>query len=459
MAAPARRQRHANPFMYPTVRKVEELVANETRSFYDGRPGPRVTRAESAAVHGEIMTSARAQEVAALVDALGGEPGAGAADAADDPNALPGWYRGPYRLTPKRARDLPKDGKYFVYQPTGGWGNQRLEMLYAICNCLLWNRTLILPAVAAHTNGWTGYQSWTKDQLLSAADVLDIEHMNALLPTLAWGGTLAELQEAAGHLSWSITSKPRTGQWSWGRIRGSYIRNRANVIYWNKASMFMCCAHQPRMKDAAATHITFSPRIRAVARRATAKLGLPDFAWTDRKGVTRTYAGYNAIHVRRGDHKNYLRRRPDWYMRRMGRGGLIQIPSGYGESEAHRASPRVAAAVANGRLPVYVATDEKNRAWFDPFKIACQKPGVCMVGNRNMKWGGYELFFAEDLDFALLERELFDQLPAETRNDVLGFVEQVVTARSWRFSGAGHSTFSYAINFSRRHMKEMKMNE
>ena len=141
---------------------------------------------------------------------------------------------------------------------------------------------------------------------------------------------------------------------------------------------------------------------------------------------------------------------------------MIQIPAGYGESAAHKASPAVARAVANGRLPVYVATDEKNRAWFDAFKVPCPRPGVCVRPDdpqqRNVKWGGWELFFAEDMDMALLERALFDQLPAETRNDVLGFVEQVVTARAWRFSGSGHSTFTYGINFSRNHMAEMKLN-
>ena len=39
-------------------------------------------------------------------------------------------------------------GRFFVYQPTGGWGNQRMILASAIVVANAMNRTLVLPMIA-----------------------------------------------------------------------------------------------------------------------------------------------------------------------------------------------------------------------------------------------------------------------------------------------------------------------
>lgn len=63
--------------------------------------------------------------------------------------------------TPKTyfIQDLQSDDKrkYFVYQPSGGWGNQRIILQNAIAAANAMKRVLVLPPIAPHNFLYHGY--------------------------------------------------------------------------------------------------------------------------------------------------------------------------------------------------------------------------------------------------------------------------------------------------------------
>lgn len=117
---------------------------------------------------------------------------------------------------------------------------------------------------------------------------------------------------------------------------------------------------------------------------------------------------YYALHIRRGDKVNEanfgkVSHSPSWYISR------IQN-------------------LKEKDLPVYIMTDEKDRAFFHEFED-----------------NDITVLFHEDLPFVSELEDYLTKFPVRMKMDILGLVEQLLGAYSLKFLGSGYSTFTTYI--------------
>ena len=280
---------------------------------------------------------------------------------------------------------------------------------WAVITANAMRRTLILPCVAHHSNYWQNFNKQPSSDVVSMGKVLDVEALSASVfaGVRVWNDTMPNLELFLSHRSWFRFRKPQSkvingvekdNYWGDWFIRQKFSKRREDFVYWNKNSMWKAAASDARSRAWLNKHITFHKHLKALASALSTPLG-----------------DFNAIHVRRNDHiggRRSDRSSPEAYYKR------------------HRLR------VFNKSIPLYIATDEKNRSWFERFK----------------RFGFKRLVFWDDLpNKELLTVSLSEHYPIAVRSDVLGFVEQLVCARaSGRFEGSIGSTFSYSITQQRR---------
>ena len=114
---------------------------------------------------------------------------------------------------------------------------------------------------------------------------------------------------------------------------------------------------------------------------------------------------FNAIHVRRTDHEKSLEKSQEFWLQGLKSNKALQLTK-----------------------TLYVATDEGNKTWFNPFLEA-----------------GYKLLFAED--FA--EQLQLKNIPSAFVQDLSGLCEQLICAHADNFVASPYSTFSSFINRQR----------
>ncbi len=78
-------------------------------------------------------------------------------------------------------RGLRSGVEYFLYQPSGGLNNQRLQMENALVACMLLGRVCILPPLAPHTNYVRNYNEVSGSDVVSAARIFDLEALNRVV--------------------------------------------------------------------------------------------------------------------------------------------------------------------------------------------------------------------------------------------------------------------------------------
>ena len=88
-------------------------------------------------------------------------------------------------------------------------------------------------------------------------------------------------------------------------------------------------------------------------------------------------------------------------------------------------------------IPLYIATDEKDKSWFRPFRT---------------EFGFKKLVFWDDLPDSI-KSTILPQYPETMRGDLIGFLEQIICAKAKNFAGSHGSTFSAAIMAFRRNKK------
>jgi len=306
-----------------------------------------------------------------------------------------------YRVLTKWDID-PEDAerKYFVYQPSGGWGNQRMILRWAMRVANAMGRTLIVPMVAPHNKMWYGYDNLNASEMIPADRVLDMDALEA--------GTIAGVRVFRDHLSklpsvlkgtWIRNSKKSALWLTENMIKSRWRGLSYQVVFWNKGSMWECCAGGTMMTP----FVMFSRELKEFSLEIASKYF---------KGQR-----YNAVHVRRG-------------------GGHTRIDR---RTAKHYLDRKITPAGFDKRLPIYIATDEKNKTWFE-------------------YWGseGYKYIFWKDLASTASEEvaEFLDSFPPRTHNDVIGFLEQLICGRAVKWTGSDGSTFSYSIE-SMRHFKTL----
>ena len=311
------------------------------------------------------------------------------------------------KLKPEWKITPDMKGKFFVYQPSGGWGNQRLILGWAMIAANAMNRTLILPVAAHHSNFWQNFNKHKPEDVTPMHKILDIDALSKALINGVRVSTLTipDLEILLEHRTWLRYEKPQvlrgtTKENWWGDkfIRSQWMKKRTpDFIFWHKTSMWKCCGAELATRNWLNRHIIFHKHLKALAKLLAIPLGK-----------------FNAVHVRRNDHvggKNSDRASPEVY---------------YARHELGR---------FDKNIPLYIATDEVDHAWFDPLKNAL---------------GFKRLMFWNDLNKGILDRAL-ERYPLAMRNDVLGFIEQLICANGVMFEGSVKSTFSFAIDFIKRH--------
>ena len=295
--------------------------------------------------------------------------------------------------------------KYFFYQPSGGWGNQRYILRWAILAANAMNRTLAVAPLAPHSDIWTGYNQWKKEHLLPANKVLDVR---ALTEAVNQGVVFLDdipsrvIQRAMDESSLSVkihvkghyVDRTATKK-KWLIYKESYIRDTwgndlEDIIFWDKMSMWICCATDFGPDQVwYGRHIMFNRKFKLFVKKLTENI-IP----------------YNAIHVRRGDMTiSKDRKTADIYFK------------------VHHLEK------FDLDLPLYVATNEPDRVWFEPLKSL----------DRFKK-----LVFWSDLDQNSLQTFLKD-FPTSMKGDVSGFIDQLICGNAVKWEGSQKSTFSDAI--------------
>ncbi|GBG26813.1 Hypothetical Protein FCC1311_030352 [Hondaea fermentalgiana] len=306
------------------------------------------------------------------------------------------WSRVPERY--KLRHD--EVGRFFLYQPSGGWGNQRLILRWAVLAANALNRTLVLPPVAPHANFYLGFNKFEKSQILHMGQVLDLD----LLASRVYAGIRVhegDMNEYENLIfrnrTWRMYEKPAAISFMQEKtINRRWSNEKADVVYWHKTGMWKCCATMDAQYYAFIQYgMEFSKTLQALALRAAAPMA----------------PRYNAIHFRRGDSQIMERRSVHKYIKY------------HGATMRHM----------NKSLPLYIATDERDRALFRPFVTT---------------YGFSRLVFPEDLHQDIIEPFLA-KVPAAMRGDVRGFIDQIICLYAERWSGSALSTFSYVISAMR----------
>jgi len=75
---------------------------------------------------------------------------------------------------PPHPSQMTADRKFFCYQPSGGWGNQRYILRWAMIAAAAMKRTLLVAPIAPHSDIWHGFNEFNKSQVVSAGLILDI---------------------------------------------------------------------------------------------------------------------------------------------------------------------------------------------------------------------------------------------------------------------------------------------
>ena len=299
--------------------------------------------------------------------------------------------------------------RFFTYVSINGWNNQLLNLLCAIDMARLLNRTLIIPPFQ-----WPKRRGPARVSVCRLIDVASLaairgvrivcedEHASVEGALTASGLKVEDIAgEGQPHRK---AGMPRWTREQWERDGKSGARSLAGILRVT-CCIFWTWSLPEHVAIELYTAFQYHPNLVRAARDAAAPvLG----------------GAYGAAHVRRGDKvrvdKAYTRiwekMTPDFFL------SLLR------EEQL---------APSAGQL--FVATDELDRAWFEPLRAA-----------------GYSLVFVDDLEQRPLLRAL-SAYPQQLWADVLAILEQIICTEAPNgFVGSLPSTLSgHVINMRRVH--------
>lgn len=294
--------------------------------------------------------------------------------------------------------------RYFFYQPSGGWGNQRFILRWAILAANAMNRTLAVCPMAPHSDIWHGYNAWAKHDIVPSDQLLDVRALNEVvnqgvvflddvpLRVVERIRNETALQVEVfvkGHYVNRFATEKQLLVYTESDIARDWLGNKAHVVFWDKMSMWQCCTADFGGDTIwLGKHIMFNAMLKQLALNATRQTFGP--------------LGYNAVHIRRGD---------------------MTITSDRRSAEVYYKKHRLH--LFDSALPLYVATNERNASWFD------------FLHGKFPK-----LKFWRDLEF---DRQQLHAFPPKMQGDVAGFVDMLVCGNAVKWEGSLKSTFSAAI--------------
>ncbi|XP_068683221.1 uncharacterized protein [Montipora foliosa] len=344
---------------------------------------------------------------------------------------------------------------YLTYQPPdGGWNNHRIAIENALVMAKLLNRTLIVHPVASHDKAislrkknlaqWRNferqwginwvYNNMTERDLAPISEVLDLKRMRKIVDVFEVKTNHKKFLEYSSNLKWHIVChSDALGFWVDSIPEGNEtLIQRIDFVANNSSrSVRACPAEMRRHKQ------TRKPVIRRIldelqnvkadiiylsqdtSYKASVRLFNLEKAREAQKWIfenlvfspqvyEKTFQilsilprPFNAIHVRRTDHKVSSSKTPSHWLERMAVSNFLNVSTA-----------------------LFVATDEPNRQWFEPFYEA-----------------GYQLYFSDEF----LE-------PSENSfyMDIRGLHDQLICIHASLFVGSKSSSFSGFIHRSRR---------
>ncbi|XP_065892699.1 uncharacterized protein [Dysidea avara] len=334
-----------------------------------------------------------------------------------------------------------KGVKYLSYQPPGnGWNNQRVALENAIVMAKLLNRTLLVHPMAPHDKGaqlkaganpgYVAYNHLEQSDLVPLSAFVDLSLLSQLMPVQVVATSHQQFYRDFGQLTWrNICHSVGFGYWMDRRPVTSeevsmfkrqhfhpfniwrkkcpkeqklvnhssvaiveyltdYINDTSDMLYFEQGTLFGIHIRFVNLGDAIMAqqwvikHFRYGPSVHAIVDKIIKRIG----------------SEFNAIHVRRTDHP------------------ARKFPVDYWLASLENAN-------CTTDVPLYVATDEKDRRYFGPFKEK-----------------GYKLHWASDFHDLLQ----FDVSP-DVVEDFTGIHEQLLCEQAAKFVATPGSTFSILI--------------
>jgi len=331
--------------------------------------------------------------------------------------------------------------KYLSYQPPGnGWNNQRVALENAVVLAKLLNRTLVVHPMAPHDKGalfkagahpgYVSYNHLKQSDLVPLSVFLDLKLLSQIVSVQEVVMSHHQFYHDFGQLSWRnvchsmgfgywMDRRPTTleeinmfqrqhfhGSNAWKRkcpkeqqqaiywtgaiveYVSDYFNDSSEMLYFEQGTLFGIHIRFVHRIDAITAqkwilnHLHYAPSVHSVVNTITKRIG----------------SHFNAIHVRRTDHP------------------ARKFPVKYWIESLHSIN-------CTTDIPLYVATDEKHKSYFNPFKEK-----------------GYQLYFASDFHDLLN----FD-VSHNAIEDVIGVHEQLLCEKADRFVPTPGSTFSVLI--------------
>lgn len=344
--------------------------------------------------------------------------------------------------------------QYLSYQPPGGgWNNQRIAFENAVIMAALLKRTLLIQPIAPHDRilelktqynqsaGYTIYNMLTTRELVPISKLIDLDKLSSFLSvleiTLSHNDFIKKYNASSWYkvcrngLTHAWVDKIPTGykgnlnfyRYSKNFKKGQPIaryrhvcpektesenergfweflpelrKRKEDIIYFKKGSLF-------------ARHVFFTDYRRALSAQKALTDWIkpaPEVQYNVARIVVAIGKPFNAIHVRRSDHKT---------------GQILSVRHWLFQLTKENAL------LYSNKL--YIATDETNLTWFSPLKEA-----------------GYRISFAKDFK---IFRKIYES-NTMTGKDIIGFHEQVICSHAKIFIGSHYSTFSRIIERYRK---------
>ena len=343
---------------------------------------------------------------------------------------------------------------YLTYQPPdGGWNNHRIALENALIMAKLLNRTLVVHPVASHDMAislrkkklaewrileklwginWV-YNNMAEKDLVPISRVLDLERLREILDVYEVKTNHKTFLEEFEHFKWHyVCHSDALGFWVDSIPAGNETEARGvHFVPNNSSRSVRACPlemtrhkkpHKPvirRIMDellnvkADVIYLSQDTSYKAnvqlfhIEKAYKAQKWIFNSMWFSPHVYKKTFQilailprPFNAIHVRRTDHKISSSKMPSDWLQTMASQNYLNVSSA-----------------------LYVATDEPDKQWFAPFYEA-----------------GYQLYFSD---------EFFEPSGRSFDMDIRGLHDQVVCIHAKLFVGSNGSSFSGFIYRSR----------
>lgn len=211
---------------------IEEEIVEEVieESLTDERIEIEEEEKEKKIIDEETMMNEEGSEEGVM--RLEGDQNGEAVD--NDPLLYGRTYHGEYN-------EFIKGRKYFIYNPTGGFNNQRVCFQNALEIARLTNRTLYVPMVGKHTSSWLSYESQTLETLFPFDRVIDFSYLSTyrnvtLVPLNVTLSTfIHRLSSTTPHV---ITQTDRSIEWGMEEVMKFMKPVTADVLYLRGSTMY-----------------------------------------------------------------------------------------------------------------------------------------------------------------------------------------------------------------------------